>query len=250
MTDPTRATVEPIQYRRIALLAVLDSCCFRTGSEARRVAEVVVVVSVARRRQKLQPAPAALLGEEDARQRRLRDDCEVDALVDMPRGTVETIEKMRAARTRPLPLRSEDETVDRKRILALVQPADNLTRFRSRPPPRKHGPPEFRRPPAMPGAGPPRARPGGAAPSPAQAGHCVRPAAAHSHWDRPHGGQRRPSRRDGNERECSTASRARPGEGVGVWWDWLERATSISLTTMPARSVSHAHQGPRWVLSG
>ena len=87
--------------------------------EARRVTEVVAVVGVARRGQELQPAPAALLGEgKDARQRRLGDDGKVDALADVPRGTVETIEEVRAARTRPLPLRSEHEAVDRKRILA------------------------------------------------------------------------------------------------------------------------------------
>ncbi len=64
-------------------------------------------------------APAALVRKgENARQRRLRDDDEIEALARVPHCAVKAIERMRASGARPFALRPEHEAVDGKRVLA------------------------------------------------------------------------------------------------------------------------------------
>jgi len=60
----------------------------------RDLGEVVAVVGVGSRGQQPQSPPASLLGKgEDARQRGLRDDREVEVLAGMLRSAVELVEK-------------------------------------------------------------------------------------------------------------------------------------------------------------
>jgi hypothetical protein len=87
--------------------------------EGRRIAEVVAVVSVAGSRQQAQVLPAALLGQlEQAFQRRLCNDDEVDALGGMQRRAVQSVKEVSATWARLGALRPEHEAVDRQRVLA------------------------------------------------------------------------------------------------------------------------------------
>ena len=63
--------------------------------------------------------PSALVREgENARQRRLGDDGEIEALAGVPHRSVKAIEEMRASGAGSFALRPEHETVDRERVLA------------------------------------------------------------------------------------------------------------------------------------
>jgi hypothetical protein len=98
----------------------LNSCCFaHAEGERGRVAEIVAIVVVASRAKEPQVAPATLVCEgENARQRRLRDDGEIEALARVSDCPVKAIEKMRASGAGPFALRPEHEAVDCERVLA------------------------------------------------------------------------------------------------------------------------------------
>ena len=89
------------------------------GVSAVEFAEIVAVVAVAGRGEQPQVAPATLVREgEYARQRRFRDDGEIEALARVAHRAVKAIEKMSAAGAGPFALRPEHEAVDRERVLA------------------------------------------------------------------------------------------------------------------------------------
>ena len=87
----------------------------------RALAKVVAVVGVSGRGQQPQPPPAALLRmDQDARQRGLGDNHEIDALRDVLRGSVQGIKHGSAMRARLLVVERarEHEVVDHERVLA------------------------------------------------------------------------------------------------------------------------------------
>src|SRR5438128_11217893 len=87
--DLSAVSPEHIQHRQLEALG--------------RLRVIIPFEVVARRRQQAQPSPTALLRKrEEARQRRLGDHHEVDALPNMIRGAVELVEQRRAGRARAL----------------------------------------------------------------------------------------------------------------------------------------------------
>ncbi len=81
---------EVANHRAVTVKHVQHRPLFSIG----RLAEVVTVVGVGGRRQEPQASPAALLGKgEDAGERGLRDDREVDLLAGVLGGAVELVEQ-------------------------------------------------------------------------------------------------------------------------------------------------------------
>src|SRR5262245_37761148 len=120
MADGLAVALEHVEHRHVPLLARLELLLFaHAEGERGRVAEIVAIVVVASRGKEPQVAPATLVCEgENARQRRLRDDGEIEALARVPCRAVKAIEKMSAAGAWPFALRPEHETIDRESVLA------------------------------------------------------------------------------------------------------------------------------------